>query len=72
MLEDQIRSRRALWLINVQDYLITKSYYSYNAESFVEIRKATTDRLGHITYTSPWVKHKEWYPLEYTAIADGK
>ena len=64
-LECQIKHIRAIWLLSVRDYLITKTFYETNAKKLIEFRKACTDKKGHMFYHSKWIKRKERYPLEH-------
>ena len=38
-LEIQIKHRRAVWLLSVRDYLITKEFYKENAETLINPEK---------------------------------
>ena len=56
---------RAIWLLSVRDYLITKLIYEENAERSIEFKKACTDKKRQIFYHSKWTKRKDSYPLEH-------
>ena len=45
-----IKHRRAIWLLAVRDYLISKKFYKVDAETLIEFRKVVTDKKEHIFY----------------------
>ena len=47
-LEEQIKHRKAAWLIGVRDFILTKEFYERDAETFIEFRKTYTDRKGNL------------------------
>ena len=57
-LEVQIKRKRVVWLLFVKNYLIIKTFNEEDAERLLEFRKGVTDKKGHISYTSRWIKRK--------------
>ena len=43
-IEDQIKSRKAAWLVAIKDYIRQKKFYKTDAEILVEFRKYFTDK----------------------------
>ena len=66
-LEDQIKSRKAAWLLAVKDYIRQKKFYNTDAEILVEFRKTYTDNKGKISFTNYQVKKKidGMYNIDY-------
>ena len=64
-IEDQIRSRKAAWLIAVKDYVRQKDFYNRDAEIYIEFRKYFTDKKGNTTFTNQWLKKKDRWPLQH-------
>lgn len=63
-IEDQIRYRFAIWLLNTEEYLEINYRYLKEAEETIPITKNTTDRRGNITRHIRWVKRKLYIPEE--------
>ena len=64
-LEDQIKSRKAGWLLAVKHYIRQNEFYNTDAEILVEFRKTYTDKKGKISFTSYWVKRKDRWPVQH-------
>ena len=43
-LEDQIKHKKAAWLIGASDFIIIKEFYEQDSETLIEFRKAYTDK----------------------------
>ena len=39
-LEEQIKHRKAAWLIGVRDFILTKEFYERDAENFIEFNRS--------------------------------
>lgn len=64
-LEDQIRYRFAVWLLNTEDYLEIKFRYPKEAQETIPIVKYTTDRKGNISKHIRCIKRKIYLPDEH-------
>ena len=61
-LEEQIKHRKATWLIVVHDFILTKEFYERDAETFIEFQKTYTDRKGNFFHSTTWLKQKTGFP----------
>lgn len=57
-LEDQLKARRATWLIGVREYLRVKEIYFITAEEIVEYKIKTTDKLENTAWVSQNIRKK--------------
>ena len=51
-IEDQIKARKAAWLLASKDYVRQKDFYNRDAEICIEFRKYFTDKKGNIDFTN--------------------
>ena len=64
-IEDQIKSRKAAWLLAIKDYIRQNEFYNTDAEILVEFRKYFTDKKGNTNFTNYWIKKKDRWPLQH-------
>ena len=64
-IEDQIKSRKAAWLLAIKDYIRQKEFYNIDAEILVEFRKYFTDKKDNINFTNYWIEKKDRWPLQH-------
>ena len=64
-LEDQIKHRKAAWLVSIRDYIIQEEFCNQDAKILIEFRKAYTDKKGHVFHTNYLVKKKDRFPLQH-------
>ena len=64
-LEEQIKHRKAAWLIGVRDFILTKEFYGQDAEIFIEFRKTYTDKRGNLFHSTTWLKRKYRFPVQH-------
>ena len=69
-IEDQIKFRKAGWLLTVKDYIRQKRIYEGDAEILIEFRKTYTDKKGNTHYTNYWIKKKDRWPLQHKLRQD--
>ena len=64
-LEEQIKHRKASWLIGVPDYILSKEFYERDAETLIEFRKTYTDRKENLFHLTSWLKRKDRFPSQH-------
>ena len=64
-LEEQIKHRKAAWLIGVRDFILTKEFYEWDAENFIEFQKIYTDRKGNLFHSTTWLRRKDRFPVQH-------
>lgn len=64
-IEDQIRYRFAVWLLNTKDYLEVKITYLNESKETIPVIKHTTGRRGNISKHIRWIKRKFYFHEEH-------